>query len=248
MPFAARLPPLANSVRMMPRVAVRRMSTLRPVQPGPGVFLSKRTANRAFMSLVIEAEENEQAAEGQCVVRAMANDHMRTAVRKATQAEALIRHGRQAEAETPAMEALRFTRSLASNVVEVNGLSGVASKALSTLVTSYAAQGKLSNAEPYARELMERNLSTLGIMHPVTIQAQMILASLLGSLGKFRDAAELLRRTEAACKDAYGVDHAATRQVARRLHEAESNTSTVSTWRDNIWLDRFFATPTTAAK
>ena len=180
---------------------------------------------------------------GQCVVSAMANEHMRKAMRKATQAEALIRRGRESEAETPAMEALRFTRSLASNMIEVNGLPGLATKALSTLVASYAAQGKLSVAEPYARELMERNLAILGDMHPVTIQAQMILASLLGSVGKVRDAAELLRRTEATCKDAYGVDHAATLQVAQRLREAESNTDTVSTWKDNMWLDRFFAIP-----
>lgn len=226
-----------------PRGTVRRClsSWSTSSTPPPMTLFDKRAANRAFTNFMMECEDKEKADIGECAVGTMTWDYHRKALRNSTLAESLIRSGRESEAEKPASDALRYTRSLAGGLGDTN--AGLATKALSALVNSYAAQAKYTDAVPYARELMERNTALLGVKHPATILPMMLLASLLGAIGRFRDAGELLKRAVESCEDVYGIDHPATKRAATRLRQAESGTNEVDRWTGHVWLDRFFLHP-----
>ena len=69
-------------------------------------------------------------------------------------------------------------------------------------------QGKLSEAEPYLREALEKSRRVQGEEHPDTLIALNQLGALLVAERKFTDAAQLLAPAEAATRKALTGDNA----------------------------------------
>ena len=157
-------------------------------------------------------------------------------------AEALIRAGREEEAETHARLALSKSR-----VLENEYGPAMAMAALRSIVRSCVAQGRDHDAEPYAAELLDRSRLHLGQLHPGTLESRSHLASILLSLGRLREAEGLLEDAAAT-----GCAHLDTLQ--RRAHElVHQAKSAVGSPADSsadseprTWLERFFA-PSNAA-
>ena len=120
----------------------------------------------------------------------------RTAQRSAIRSSSLMRVGKLAEAEQQALMALRYARA-----VEVEGGPGMSLEALRCLVNLYTTQARFGDAEPYARELVERMTQTLGLKHPMTLEPMQSLATILATKGNFRQAGSILQNVYDACTE-----------------------------------------------
>lgn len=218
-------------MRSLPRPLLDRACAIRVEQ-----------ANRAFNAVLREAEKNEMERANGCAASQVLLRKFQDSRASCTRAESLIRMGRENDAEKHALEALRASRGLEPGE---NGRC-LATTALRQLVTSYAAQYRFVDAEPYARELVDRQSASLGALHPGTVEPMSALASIVASNGRFREAVDLLQQVASKCTHIYGAAHPATRQARKRLEQAlatdteQGKLQCAIAFRDNVWLDRFF--------
>ena len=63
------------------------------------------------------------------------------------------------------------------------------------LSDAFRAEGKLTDALPFARDVAEYDEDVLGVAHPITIHSTMSLAGILASTGSAPEAEQLLQRT-----------------------------------------------------
>ena len=148
-----------------------------------------------------------------------------------------MRAGRLAEAEKLALASLRDSRG-----VEKSYGSRLSIDALRRIVELYTAQARLSDAEPFTRELVDRLTHTLGTKHPMTLEPMHSLATMMAMDGRFRQAANMLKVIHDACTEIYGMGHPATQKAASRLKQALQ--ADAESFGDKLWLESFFEGPT----
>ena len=164
-------------------------------------------------------------------------------------AASLVREGRDDQAEKHTLAALRYCRSRGDDC------RALCTRVLSLLVTSYTAQNRWVEAEPLARELVERQRIMLGDKHPSVMEPMQQLASIMVANGRFREAGDLLKVVIASCADVYGKRHQATLLshellqlatdgLARELSGQRQRSDDL---HEMVWLHRFFSHRTPAA-
>ncbi|HXU33110.1 MAG TPA: serine/threonine-protein kinase [Thermoanaerobaculia bacterium] len=85
----------------------------------------------------------------------------------------------------------------------------------------YLAQGRLADAEPYLRRCLEIRSKKLEARHPDLAKAQISLARCLIGLGRYDEAAPLLREARTTLITVYGADHEVVRAPEELLAEIE---------------------------
>lgn len=220
----------------------RHMSTspnmLAMLYPKPeALHIDQKSANRQFNKALQKTEQTarQEMEQEESFAHQMLFDSFEQARRSGVRASALIRVGRLAEAEKQALTSLRHARG-----IEIDMGAGLALDALRSLVELYTAQSRLRDAEPFARELVDRMTQLLGPKHPQTLKPMQSLATMMASDGRFRQAAALLQTVHDHCVEIYGGSHPATQQVASRLRSALSEDADGFD-TDRVWLERFFA-------
>lgn len=204
---------------------------------GTVLHVELKAANQQFHKQLQEAEQTEKARveKEECLSGHMQLAGFRKALRSGTRAHSLMYIGRLDESEKQALASLRYAREVESDY----GV-GLTLDALRRLVSLYAAQSRFRDAEPFARELVDRQTLLLGPKHPMTLEPMQSLATVMASDGRFRQATDLLQTVHDTCVDIYGESHPATQQVASRLQSAISEDAAGFTG-DRAWLDRFVA-------
>ena len=207
------------------------------------LHLDAQGAKRSYISAIREKEKEEKERASECEAAMLVHQSFIKARASCERAASLVRAGRDEQAEKHALAALRYCRSLGDDY------RTLCTRALSLLVTSYTAQNRWVDAEPLARELVERQRLTLGDKHPSTMEPMQQLASIMAANGRFREAGDLLKVVIASCADVYGNRHQATLAAQELLQLAsEGLARQLSGQRQRsddlhemVWLHRFFS-------
>lgn len=165
-----------------------------------------------------ESDREAQEDVATCISSQLMLDYFMDARRKIEKAAAYTLAGASEKAEKQALDALRISRSLAREHFGPN----LAKAALNYLVTSYIAQGRFESAEPYARELVDRTRSAIGMLHPASLAPLNSLASILNSLARFREAADVLLEVQMISSSVYGEQHPHTELATQNAKRAEA--------------------------
>ena len=208
------------------------------------LHIEERSANRHF-NLLKHAAEQEEREQVKDEISHMLLEHFTKARRGSERAAALLHAGRQDEAEPHVLSALRDARGLVGTYGP-----GLIMASLRHVVELYTTRGRWEDAEPFARELIERHILVLGEKHPMTIEPMQVLASIWVANGRFREATELLERVVATCAETHGQAHPTTRRARSYLKHAAGaqDDDHEGVGAAQAWLDRFYANAVRGAR